>query len=173
MSQQRFPRARSTDLILQPIDQEMLVYDGTTERAYVLNPTAGAVWRACDGKRSASDIASYLSQQTPTTELTVWYALGQIQELLEDPVELPKTLWGISRREFLKRAGLVGAAVTIPVIVSMVAPAAAHAQSAGTVCCVCTNGSTLTSLTGCASCVSACITFGGFDHCGSLTECQD
>jgi hypothetical protein len=129
MSQQPLPPARKTNLVVQTIELETMVYDTTTDNAYVLNPTAAAVWRACDGKRSVSDIAAHLSHDTPTTEQTVWYALGQLKELLEEPV-------AVSRRKFLKMSGAVAASVAIPLVVKMVAPGAASAQSAtGVTCC--------------------------------------
>jgi hypothetical protein len=133
------PLARGRELIIETAGDELLVFDKQSDRAYVLNPTAAAVWRASDGTRTAQEIAGYLSQENPTSEQTVLYALGQLQDLLEEPVEVPHTLAGMSRRQFLKRAGAMGAAAAVPVVVSLVAPAAAHAQS-GTQLWCCTYG---------------------------------
>jgi hypothetical protein len=142
MSRQIKPLARTSDLIVQSVDRETIIYDGKTNKAYVLNPTAAAVWRASNGKRSVSELAAYLSHETPTTERTVWYALGQLNDLLEEPVTLPNELVGLSRRKFLKLSGAVAAGVAIPMVVKMVAPTPAHAQSGGDppACCVCTGG---------------------------------
>ena len=134
------PRARQNDLVIQDAANELVVYDKKTDKAYVLNPSAAAVWRACNGKRSVQEIADYLNQTSPTDAQAVYYALGQLQDLLEQPAHVPPSFAGMSRRDFLKRAGIVATAAAIPVVVKIVAPTPAHAQSALN-CCNCTNGS--------------------------------
>lgn len=152
MSRQTMPLARTTDLIVQPLDRETIIYDGATHKAYVLNSTAAAVWHACNGKRSVAELAAHLSKDTPIPEQVVWYALGQVNDLLEEPLTLPPELAGVSRRKFLKMSGAVAAGVVIPSVVKLLAPTPAQAQSAGNaVCCVCTNGTTAT-FTGSLAC---------------------
>lgn len=135
MSRQTFPLARTADLNVQTTGDEILVFDGRTDKAYVLNSTAAAIWHASNGKRSVPEIASHLNHQTSTTEQTVWYALSQMQDLLEVPVEIPQSFQGISRRQFLKRAGRVAAAAAVPAVISIVVPSPAHAQSTTEVLC--------------------------------------
>lgn len=159
MSRTTLPLARKDGLQIQTVPGETLVYDGSTDKAYVLSPSAAAVWRACNGARSVQEIAQYLSADTPTNEQVVWYALGQLNDLLVEPVTLPKELAGISRRQFLKRAGVVAGAVAIPVVVSIVAPSPAHAQSVNIWCCMCANGIG-NSYTNCDQCDSFCQTVG-------------
>ena len=130
MSRTIRPQARREDLIVQPAADELLVFDRGTDKAYVLNLTATAVWRASNGKRTVPEIATYLSRETPTSESTVWYALGQLQDLLEEPVTLPHELVDVSRRKFLKMSGAVAAGVAVPVVINIIAPTPAHAQSA-------------------------------------------
>jgi hypothetical protein len=156
------------------VGQETLVYDRKSDKAYVLSPSAAAVWRACNGRRNVQEIATYLSQDTPTNEHTVWYALGQLQELLDAPVEIPKTHQGISRRQFLKRAGLVGAAAAVPVVVSIVAPSAAHAQSTTGVCCQCDIEPVFIVVPDCEECFSQCSANDNvpFESCGELAPPQ-
>lgn len=139
MSRATFPLARHENLIVQTASDEQVIYDQTTDKAYVLSPSAAAVWRACNGKRSVKDIARFLSRETPTSEQAVWYALGELKDLLQTPVTLPQDVAGMSRRQFFKQAGLVAGAAAIPVVIKMVAPAPAAAQSAGGtgVCCLC------------------------------------
>ena len=43
------PRARQNDLVIQDAANELVVYDTKTDKAYVLNPTAAAVWRIISG----------------------------------------------------------------------------------------------------------------------------
>ncbi len=160
------PLARQADLIVQTVATEVLVFDKQTDRAYVLSPAAAAVWRACNGKRSVREIADYLNQTSPTNEQTVWYALSQLEDLLQEPLLMPKTMVGISRRQFLKRAGLVAGAAAIPVVVKMVAPTAAHAQSVMEFCCVCNNTPTAgTVVADCAVCTGLCVANGGVASC--------
>lgn len=125
----RCPRARQEGLIVSAAGDETIVYDGKTDKVYLLNATSAAVWNASNGERSAAALASYLSVKTPVTERVVWYALGQLQDLLEEPVTLPHEIAGVSRRKFLKLSGVVAAGVTLPSVVRMVAPSVASAQS--------------------------------------------
>jgi len=167
MSRTIRPEARQDDLVVQSATDELLVYDNQSDRAYVLSPAAAAVWRASNGKRTVPEIASYLSQETLTDEQTVWYALGQMQDLLREPVQMPQELVGMSRRKFLQRASIVAAAAAVPVVVSLVAPTPAHAQS-GTVACKCVIASCSESVTCGAQCIAFCAGSGGItvDSCG-------
>lgn len=149
------PSARHAELRVQTVNDETLVYDDRTDKAYVLSPSAAAVWRACNGQRSVAEIAQYLSAQTPTDVQVVWYALEQLNPLLDAPVQAPQGISGLSRRQFLARTGLIAGAVTLPVVVSIIAPKAAHAQSVTTVCCTCLNSAQI-SLTNCLDCVPYC-----------------
>ena len=47
---------RSVDLIVDTIGDELLVYDTSNNRAHSLNKNAAAVWKACDGTRTAEDM---------------------------------------------------------------------------------------------------------------------
>ena len=148
------PHARQNDLLVQDAQNELVVYDTKTDKAYVLNPSAAAVWRACNGKRSIQEIAHYLNQSTPTDEQAVYYALGQLNDLLEQPIQNEFT--GMSRRQFLKHAGIVATAAAIPVVVKIVAPSPAHAQSFLNGCCVCANNAVNNSI---SFCPNDCDTF--------------
>lgn len=159
------PRARHNQLRIQSVAGETLVYDDRTDKVYVLNPTATAVWTACDGQRTIPELVRYLNQQTPTDEQTVWYALGQLNDLLEQPVQAPRNQVNLSRRQFLKRSGLVAAAVSVPVVVMLVAPRPAAAQSTEIYCCICVDNFVPT-VTGCIECEVICnSSHGGVDFC--------
>lgn len=165
------PLARTNDLIIQTIADETMVYDTITDRAYVLSPSAAAVWKACNGERTVQEIAHFLSRETPTNDQVVWYALAQLNPLLKETVRTPKEFAGLSRRQFLARTGLVAGAVAIPVVVSLVAPQAAHAQSATTSCCSCVVGGGAFQVDNCGDCTTACTSFGGVGQC-SLGLCE-
>src|SRR5438270_7708284 len=57
----QFPRARP-DCLSRKLDKEVVVYDPQRHRGHCLNCTAAAVWKLCDGKSNASQIAKALSR---------------------------------------------------------------------------------------------------------------
>jgi hypothetical protein len=52
---------RGESLVVRQIGPETLVYDRLRHRAHCLGPLAAAVWRACDDRRSAAEIARLVS----------------------------------------------------------------------------------------------------------------
>ena len=131
-AEQPLPRAREENIVVQDLDGEVLVYDLTRHKAHCLNRTAALVWRACDGRRTASDISRLVGEElhAPVDEGTVWYAIGQLEKLhlMRESVAPPAMWAGMSRRDFLRKAG-VAAAVAVPVVISLSAPTKAHAAS--------------------------------------------
>jgi hypothetical protein len=171
------PKARSEGIIIREVDGELLVYDRLRDRAHCLNETAAAVWKLCDGRATASEIAERMTGDgRPETEKAVgsrqqavgsmqqaangrpssvtgpslderivWLALDQLRRarlLAEAKDENGKTFWlpaisgiaSMSRREAVRRIGL-GAAVALPLVISMTAPAPAEAAvSCGMTC---------------------------------------
>src|SRR5690242_7550808 len=150
-----YPTARRDGLVLRELPDELLVYDTETHEAHCLNETAAFVWKQCDGTASVSEIGDRL-RATFDTEMddeVVWVALEDLwkRQLLEGEAA-PVREGSMSRSTVLKRAAVV-AAVSVPVVTSIVAPTAAHAASfiacgqactpTGTPCqqgCPCTNG---------------------------------
>lgn len=134
------PLAREGDLVIRQLDGETLVYDLRTTEVSCLNPTSALVWSACDGARTASDIAAHVSQVngSEVTEEVVLFALAQLHEksLLVDGHLLDLKFAGMSRRAVLRRLGFVSLAA-VPVIVTVAAPAAAAASSVCGQACQC------------------------------------
>jgi hypothetical protein len=126
------PKARVEGVVVRELAEEVLVYDLDTHRAVCLNSTAAAVWRLCDGRRTAADIRRTLEKSAsgPVPEEFVWLALEQLgrDRLLDARIPRPAQLVGITRREMIRRVGLT-AAIAVPVIASIVAPTAADAAS--------------------------------------------
>jgi hypothetical protein len=115
------PRARTDELVVEELGDELLIYDLRTDAAHCLDAQAAAVWRACNGDASIADIAAAAG----TTTDGAAHALRELAE--RDLVDAPLDH---SRREAMKiglTAGAVG--VAIPIIRSIVAPTAAQAQS--------------------------------------------
>jgi hypothetical protein len=122
------PHARSKGLVVRELADEMLVYDLERNRAHCLNPAAALIWKRCDGQTTVGEAARLLREGLgePVDEQIVWYALAQLEKdrLLVDPVSGPLIL---PRRQLVRILGV--SALAMPVISSLVAPAAAAAAS--------------------------------------------
>lgn len=138
------PVARTEDLVIQELRDEILVFDTKSNKAHCLNQTAAKVWKFCDGKNTISDINELFKIQTGANvpENLIWLAIDQLneRELLAEKFE--KSLAGQNRREVLKKIGLA-TVVALPIVASITAPTAALAVAcSGTVtsCLGCPNG---------------------------------
>jgi hypothetical protein len=125
------PEARTTNLLTQQLPDELLVYDQDRHKAHCLNSTAAFIWKHCDGQTSVSEMARKLQRETQVAvdEEIVWLGLKQLagHGLLQERLTLPSRFTAVSRREAIRRIGLVSA-LAIPVIMSITAPEA-HAQA--------------------------------------------
>lgn len=128
---EQLPRARTDQLIVKEVDDEVLVYDLTNDKAHCLNDTAATVWKNCDGKNSVADISTSLANDTGVAvdEGVVWLALDQLKQfkLLADVPSAPAVFTGMSRRHLMRNLGL--AAIALPSVVAMVVPTPSQAQS--------------------------------------------
>ena len=123
---QVLPRARTSELVVRELPEEVLVYDLKRDRAHCLNPTAAFIWRHCDGKMTMAKMAQMIEREfaTPVDEEVVWLALQQFDKfhLLEERITIPNAGPGLSRRALVRRLGV--AAVLLPAIISITAPTA-------------------------------------------------
>lgn len=126
------PAVRSEGLVVERLADETLIYDTERDEAHHLNPTAAAVFDLCDGRATVDEVAVDASHRLrqPVDFDAVVQALALLDErgLLSSAPELAD---GVSRRDVVRRAALVGAGAVAaaPVIKSIVAPTPAHAQS--------------------------------------------
>lgn len=124
------PLARHDGLVIRELPEELLVYDEETHEAHCLNETAASVWKLCDGRTGVPEIAAKLSAAgTEIDEDVVWLALEDLWKrdlLVGEPA--PDDEAAISRSQLLRRTG-IAAAVAVPVVMSVVAPKAAHAAT--------------------------------------------
>ena len=115
------------------MDNEILIYDLTSNKAFCLNETSALVWQLCDGNKSVPEIAEHLSRKfnSAVNEELVWLALDQLkrEKLVSNCDELNTKFNGTSRREVIKRVG-TSTMIALPLISSLIAPHAASAQSA-------------------------------------------
>jgi hypothetical protein len=133
-ARQLIPAARKADLVVEEVPGETLVYDLKSHKAHCLNRTAALVWKHCDGKRTAEQVARKVETElgTPVSAEVVWLAVEQLGRLrlLQEPVERAPGTGRISRREAVRRLG-ISAAVALPIITSILTPTAVQAASAG------------------------------------------
>lgn len=133
--------ARKTELVVKELTDEVLVYDLSDNKAHCLNQTAAFVWRNCDGRTSASEIAALMEKewQKPVGEETVWLALKQLSraKLLEKPLTGSNESMRASRRAVLRKLG--AAAALTPMVISLVAPTALAGASVPEQCFQCTS----------------------------------
>jgi hypothetical protein len=126
------PKARKRELIIETIDDETLVYDLRTDRAHCLNRSASLVWRYCDGKTPVPKIARKLAAATgaPPGGDLVHLALHSLRKanLIDEKSFDGGEVQRVSRRELIKTFGKA-AAITLPLVTSIVAPEAAQAAS--------------------------------------------
>jgi coenzyme PQQ synthesis protein D (PqqD) len=53
-----FPRARTENMIVEPLSSETLVCDPERNCAHSLRPLAAAIWPRCDGETSPAELAA-------------------------------------------------------------------------------------------------------------------
>src|SRR6266545_1209147 len=99
---QMYPLARTTELIIEELGSETIVYDTTRHRAHCLNQTAAFIWRQCDGETTLEEVAHRLSTMTglPPDEDIVRLALRSLKNrglLSNNPDGTPAA----SRRELI------------------------------------------------------------------------
>ena len=127
-SSETLPRALKENLIIHDLDDETLVYDLESAHAYCLNRSSAFVWKYCDGKTTAGQVARLLQREldTPVNPDVVLLALKQLQRngLVERIDKAPQ----ISRRELVLKYA-PAAALALPLVVSIVAPEPAQAAS--------------------------------------------
>jgi hypothetical protein len=126
-------RARSDELLVDALGDELVVYDTRNHTMHRLNASAAAVWRLCDGVRTPAEIAADLG----ASDLDEAAVRGTIEDLEsvsllepnDDAVEQPL----ISRRSALRKIGVGGGIVLgLPLVESLVAPTPALAWGRGT-----------------------------------------
>ena len=121
---QKLPRARTGNIVVQNLNDEVLLYDLTTNQAYCLNAALGKVYNACDGKTAFSE----LENRGELTEPVIFLALDTLRKRNLLTGDYVSPFAGISRLEFIRTAGLASVAA-LPVLSALIAPSAANAAS--------------------------------------------
>jgi hypothetical protein len=131
----RLPRARrSEDLIVEPLGDELLIYDNAANKAHRLNKSAALIWRHCNGRTSTEKVLKVLAEAgLPADPGVVELAIAELTKakLVEPEVDWSQVRFR-SRRTLLKQLGfMTAAALALPIVQSIVAPSVAHAASCG------------------------------------------
>lgn len=145
------PKTREKGIVIQNLDDEILVYDLESNKAFCLNKTTSAIWQKCTGELSVEAIVPEVQKDfgTSVTKELVALAIEQLKNdnLLESGENVSTILDGLSRREMVRRVGFMSV-VALPLVSSLVAPNAINAMSVtcpapgGAPTCPCTtNGS--------------------------------
>ncbi len=157
------PVARRSNLVVQNLDGETLIYDLETNKALCLNQTSAIIWQHCNGKNEISEISNNISGQlkSSVSEDLIWLALEQLknENLLENKQEFSTGFNHLSRREVIKRVGLA-TAIALPIVSSVIVPNTAYGAASSCI----PNNSTCTQS---AQCCSNCCkdTGGGINEC--------
>ena len=74
--------SRSTEIIVQNLENEILIYDLKTNKAFCLNETSALIFQLCDGNKTVAQIKDLLSVKLKTqiSEDLVWLALDGLKK---------------------------------------------------------------------------------------------
>jgi coenzyme PQQ synthesis protein D (PqqD) len=113
-----FPRARTENMIVEPLSSETLVCDPERNCAHSLRPLAAAIWPRCDGETSPAELAAAARDLGfEADEELVTLALDELARVrLVAGWEQRSLPAGVSRRALLQSVvALVGVAtITAP-----------------------------------------------------------
>jgi hypothetical protein len=119
------PLSRQSNIVVQELENEILIYDLNNNKAFCLNETSSLVYQFCDGQHSVTEISHLMSIKLKTliSEDFIWLALKSFRKdnLLENGDEINDHFAGLTRREIVKKVGLTSI-VAFPLVASLVAP---------------------------------------------------
>jgi hypothetical protein len=120
----KLPKARTENLLEQNLENETLIYDLTIDKAFNLNETLSAVYKACGQNLTFDE----LKRASKFTDDFIYLALDELkrENLLAEEYRSPFAQ--TSRREVIKKVGLA-TMFALPVITGLVAPKAINAAS--------------------------------------------
>lgn len=126
------PSSIKTNILVQELEKELLLYDLKRDKVFCLNETSLLVWNLCNGENTIEDIRRRMSIQLKTqiTEELVWLALDKLkkEQLLSNHQEIEISFNGLSRREAIRKVG-ISTMIALPIISAIVSPIALAAQS--------------------------------------------
>jgi hypothetical protein len=131
-SQTYRPKGRSAGLDIEDLNDEIVVYDRTSDQVHLLSASTAKIWRLCDGKRRTVGIVDELEGQEASL-IAVDSALSELEavELLDlsHEAEASRAPVNLSRRSLLTNAACASAVVAASSIVTLRAPLAQELTS--------------------------------------------
>jgi hypothetical protein len=124
---QILPLARTAQLIVEEVSNEVLVYDLERHKAHCLNKASAFVWKHCDGKTTVEETARLLEGELSQTVEpdVVRLALRQLRKFhLLDETDGTVFTMQVSRRDLVRK--YLPLALSLPLIISIAAPTAAQ-----------------------------------------------
>ena len=104
------PISRKTNIAVQELESEILIYDFKINKAFCLNQTSALVYNLADGTKTIAKISDSINikLKTNASEDFVWLALDELKRnnLLENAADITDRFAGLSRREVVKKVGL-------------------------------------------------------------------
>ena len=118
------PPTRNSEIVVQKLNGETLVYDLNVNKAYCLNETSSIVFDACGNDQTFEALKAKYNFDDDL----IYFALDELKRnnLLEGDYISPFA--GMNRREVIKKVGLVSMAA-LPILTAIAAPQAAQATS--------------------------------------------
>ena len=121
------PLAKRSGFMLQPVGDQLVVFDQARQRLHVLNRSTAVVWRHCDGRHTVAELVELVGHElgAPADESLISLALEQLDEarLLEERLARAPGEDNLSRREMLHRAATaLAAGVLLPTVTSCGVP---------------------------------------------------
>ena len=161
------PNARTADILVQSLNGETLIYDLNIDKSYCLNSTSAVVFAACNGKTTLEQLKS----RHDLPDEIIFLALDGLRRnnLLKDEYVSPFA--AMSRRELIRKAGLTSM-IAIPIVSSLIAPAAISAASSACNCSAAANTNRRLQNCPCVSnddCCGVCLANGGNPICSAPT----
>lgn len=118
-------QARTSNLVVEDLGSETLVYDLDAKKAHCLNDPVRWIWRQCDGNRTSAEIAAGFAKRYPGADAEASVEAGLRQLLSANLLEgAPAGARAFSRRSVM--------GVAAPLLVSVVVPTPESAMSGGT-----------------------------------------
>jgi Cys-rich repeat protein len=126
------PLARTADLTIRKLADEVVAYDSKSHKMHCLNPLSAVLWQHCDGHNDLAALAALAGRMlnVPAAEAfpAVKLALEQLQRrnLLESAEPVDLDIDRVSRRRALRKLALLAA---LPIVMTLKAPSLAWATT--------------------------------------------
>jgi hypothetical protein len=114
------PLARKSDIFVENLPEEVVLYDKTNDKVHCLKKTAAVIWESSDGTRSVDDLAHIAEAKlgAPSDRRVVLQALAELDKagLVEAGSVVVPDAGLTSRREAVGKIALAGTALVATIV---------------------------------------------------------